>query len=650
MFKLRSLKGTRVVSIGALLGALPLAVSGCGGAPPPAAAAPPAHVVSAAPVAKEEAPDLTPVAAPADLVALARFKTPRTAVETISAWAGLPYKLHDVLPAELKDLESVVAWDAPLEAAVALDPLGEGKVPQPLAVVSLGLTSLDGALSFVRGRGQRVRQLRAGVYRIGDSEAWSCAIGVALGSAPARLVCGERANDVDGLFNYATRGLPSLPLPSLDFQMELRLAPVKTKYAAEIGSARLLGGFLLREVQLDNPRFDRALSDVAYGLIDETTAFVQDLDKVRIEGNLDSGKSVANLRFDMKFTSQKSWLVQASAETLSMAEPAPEAFWQLPADSTGAGYTVGWKPGRLKPLGHTLSDLLDAFLATEKVPTALRDQSTKALDGLFAMNTKHVLARGELTDIPSEPLLAADYRALGWEIAGIEGDPKALLALMDGIHGVLNNRDLPRALKAQGLTLDPKLMLKLSGHAVNVKGFKPGAKVYHLDVPVEVFAKLVKQYGVELPLVKTKTPVKTLPLSFIVAYDGERTWAGESPDEKALIKRLEGLKDPKQAALRTREGLEALKGTPRVAGGFLTVASFSGQLGAAGAHGADADQMISALPHHGQTPIVYTADLSASGPELSSSFLVPRASIEDIGALVPVLVLMGGKHHSLATP
>ncbi|MEP7053343.1 MAG: hypothetical protein ABJB12_23470 [Pseudomonadota bacterium] len=647
MFKLRSFLGSRVVSLGALVGALPLAA--CGGAAPKAAAAPSA-AISAAPMTKEEAPDLSAVPAPAELVALARFKAPRTAVETVAAWAGLPYKLQDVLPAELKDLESVVAWDAPLEAAVALDPSGEGKVPQPLAVVSLGLTSLDAALTFARGRGQRVRQLRAGVFRIGEADDWSCTAGVALGRAPARLVCGERARDVDGLFNYATRGLPNEPLPAVDFQVELRLAPVKTKYAAEIGSARLLGGFLLREVQLDNPRFDRALSDVAYGLIDETTAFVQDLNKARLEGSLDTAKGVASLRFETQFAGQKSWLVQASAETVGMAEPAPETFWQLPADSTGASYSVGWKPSRLKALGHTLSDLLDAFLATQKVPTGLRDQSTKALDAAFNMNTKYVLARGELADIPSEPMLAADYRTLGWQIAGIDGDPKALLTLLDGIAGVVNSRDLPRVLKAQGLILDPKLMFKLSTHAVSLKGFKPGAKAYRIDVPVEIFSKLAKEFSVELPAAKAKAAVKALPVSIIVAFDGERTWAGESPDEKALIKRLEALKDPKQPVLRTREGLEALKGASRHAGGFLSIASFSRQLSAAGAADADSDQIISALPHHGRTPILYSAEVNANGPVVSSSFTVPRASVEDLGALMPVLVQLAGKHHALATP
>ncbi|HEY3665168.1 MAG TPA: hypothetical protein VGL19_04170 [Polyangiaceae bacterium] len=649
MFKLRSLKASRLVSAFVLLGALPGAVVGCGAPAKPAATVPPT-VVTAAPVAKEEAPDLAPVAAPAELFALARFKKPKTALETVSSWASFPYKLHDVLPAELKDLESVVAWDAPLEAAMALDPLGEGKVPQPLAVVSLGLTSLDGALSFARAKGQPVRRLRPGVYRIGESDDWSCAAGVALGSAPARLVCGDRAHDVDGLFNYATRGLPNEPLADLDFQIELRLAPVKKKYEAELGSARLFAGFLLREVQLDNPHFDRALSDVAYSLVDETTAFISDLDTVRLDANLDNAKNVANLRFDLKFTGQRSWLVQASTETLSMIEPPPDLFWQLPADSTAASFGVGWKPGRLKPLGHTLAELLDAFLETEKIPAGLRDQSSKAVEALFDQNTKQVRAQGELTDMPSDPLLAADYRAFGWQMAGFDGDPKRLVSLFDGLTGLLGSRDTARILKDRA-GIDAAALPKFSSHAVTVKGFKPGAKAYRVDMPKEVFAKVAKNLsGVEAPMLKSKTAPKNVPVSLIVAYDGARSWVGISPDEKALIKRLEGLKDQKQAVLRTRDGLEGLKGTPRTAAGFVTLERFAGQLSAFGAHDADANKLISALPHHGATPILFAYDLSATGPEITTGFTVPRAAVEDLGALVPVIALMAGKHSALATP
>jgi hypothetical protein len=268
---------------------------------------------------------------------------------------------------------------------------------------------------------------------------------------------------------------------------------------------------------------------------------------------------------------------------------------------------------------------------------------------LFDQNTKQVRAQGELSELPTEPLLAANYRAFGWQLAGFEGDPKRLLSLFDGLSGLLSSRDAARILKDRA-GLDATLLPKFSAHAVTVKGFKPGAKAYRIDMPKELFEKVAKNLsGVEAPTVKSKTPVKSVPLSLIVAYDGERSWVGVSPDEKALIKRLESLKDPKQAVLRTRDGLDALKGTPRTAGGFVTIGRFAGQLGAF-AHDADTTKLIQALPHHGETPIVFAYDLSAQGPEITTSFAVPRAAFEDIGALAPVLALMGGKHSVLAAP
>ncbi|HEX2672979.1 MAG TPA: hypothetical protein VHM25_18990 [Polyangiaceae bacterium] len=640
MLKERSNLASRWVSGGVLLGALPVVLLGCGASAAPATPPAASPLVSAAPIAKEDAPDLSPVAAPAELIALARFKKPQTAIETVAAWANFPYKLKDVLPAEMKSLEGVIAWDAPLEAAVALDPMGEGKVPEPLAVVSLGLTSLDGALDFARSKGQSVRRLRAGVYRIGDADQISCAAGVAVGAAPARLVCGHRAHDVDGLFNYATRGLSNEPLPNVDFQVELRLEPVKKKYQAELGSARLLAGFLLREVQVDNPRFDRALSDVAYSLIDEATAVVHDLDKVRLDGTLDGAKNLVNARFNLKFAGQKSWLVQASTETLGMVEPAPELFWQMPAESTQAAFSVGWKPGRLKPIGKTLGELVDGYLESQKMPAGFRNQASKSVELLFEQNTKQVRAQGELQDLPSDPLLAAGYRVFGWQVAALDGDPKGPIAFLDNLSGTLGSRDLARLFKTR-MNLDPALWPKVSSHGVQLRGYKPGAKAYRFDISRELLEKYAKgQFKLE-PTPKGKTAAKSIPLSLLVAFDGDHTWIGTSPDEKALIKRLESLKDPQAPVLRSREGLEALKGMPHAAAGFFTLNRFAGQFGALA--GEDTQKLFSALPHHGDTPIVFSYDVAASGPEIAMSFALPRAAIEDLGALVPVLALMGGK-------
>src|SRR6188508_3009264 len=91
MLKECSNLASRWVSYNVLLAALPAALLGCGS--PAAPAAPTASApVGAVPVTKEEAPDLTPVPAPAELVALARFRKPQTAIETVAAWANFPYK------------------------------------------------------------------------------------------------------------------------------------------------------------------------------------------------------------------------------------------------------------------------------------------------------------------------------------------------------------------------------------------------------------------------------------------------------------------------------------------------------------------------------------------------------------------------------
>ncbi len=371
---------------------------------------------------------------------------------------------------------------------------------------------------------------------------------------------------------------------------------------------------------------------------------------MRFDGLLDSTKNLINLRADLKFAGQKSWLVQASAETLSMVEPAPALFWQMPADSTQASFGVGWKQGRLKPIGKTLAELVDGYLESEKVPARVRNQAAKSVELLFEQNTKQVRAQGELSELPSDPLLAADYRLFGWQIAAIEGDSKSLIALFDGLSATLASRDLARVLKAR-VNLDGALLPKVSSRGVQVRGFKPGAKAYRLDISRELFEKFAKEQLKLEPTPKGKAGAKSVPLSLIVAFDGERSWVGVCPDEKAMIKRLESLKDPKAPVLRTREGLDALKSTPRAAGGFFTLARFTGQLGALGARPTDAQKMFTALPHHGDTPVLFSYDLSPSGPEITTTFTVPRAVVEDLGALVPVLALLGGKHASaLATP
>src|SRR5262245_51999125 len=195
-----------------------LIVIGCGGAkqtPPPP---PPAST----PVVKEpvEKADLSPVAAPPELFVVGRLKRPGPVADTLGKWAGLPVSLRTLLGHELHGLDGVIAWDAPVELAVAL-PVGNRR-HGVRTVVSVGLLSLDRMLSAARERGLSPERLQPEVFGFAGPSGLHCAVGPALGSATARLVCGDGRADVEELFAYATRGLPSENLGDRDLEVELR--------------------------------------------------------------------------------------------------------------------------------------------------------------------------------------------------------------------------------------------------------------------------------------------------------------------------------------------------------------------------------------------------------------------------------------------
>ena len=110
---------------------------GCASKPPPPVV-PPASAPQAQVVEAEAAPDLSPIAAPEDLVLVGRLSRPRLLVETVAGWAGLPVRLRDLLPQELRGVDSVLAWDAPIEVAAVLDRHSTAKVAPPLVHVGEG--------------------------------------------------------------------------------------------------------------------------------------------------------------------------------------------------------------------------------------------------------------------------------------------------------------------------------------------------------------------------------------------------------------------------------------------------------------------------------------------------------------------------------
>jgi hypothetical protein len=138
----------------------------------------------------------------------------------------------------------------------------------------------------------------------------------------------------------------------------------------------------------------------------------------------------------------------------------------------------------------------------------------------------------------------------------------------------------------------------------------------------------------------------------LMADDNKVTWLGFGQNRDELVKRLLSVKAgaPDTSTLASRPGLEPLKNGKLMSGGFVTLSPITKTLGSTFAalmpvmpmavppEVNDVIKLLSNLPHGGETPIFLTTEASGGGaPRSAVSFSIPKAAMEDIGALV-----MGG--------
>jgi hypothetical protein len=577
----------------------------------------------------------------------ARFAKPETTIGTVGQWAGFPVRVRDLLPPTLRGLDKVIAWDAPVEAAVALDPLGEGKVPTPLAVFSVGLTSLDAALDFARKQGDAAPRVRPGVYRLEDSGPLNCLLSVAIGSAPARIICGKRRKDVDGLGAYAARGLPIQPAGEAQFEINMFAEPLQRRYAGEIASGRMLVGILLRQFQLDSPRFDRALSDAAYGLMDELVAFTKDLESLRIEGKVDAQTNALDLSFVEKFRGSTSWLVQAQKELAARAAPPPPQFLRMPQDSTMALFGIATKPELSAPIGRTLGELLEGYLEYKKFNPRTREEWKRAVESFFALDGQnYATAFGSLPGpLSKEKERRAVEGRIGWIVSGLTLDTKKYEAFLTGLLNVFTSRELRQMLEEEHGLKDndwPKYRVK----PLQVPGFKTAGKLYELTLSsnfiglfdekklASMAASIDAGGDTWTPPSKPKLPkAYKIPIYIVVVNDGALTWAGASTDQKVLLEKFRITHDDKAATLSTRPGLDDVRKTAAVTGGFATLRYILDGLDSTGRP--EMANLASKIPNHGETPIPFWASSGSDGTATTVSVKVRLADkvVADIAAM-----------------
>lgn len=151
----------------------------------------------------------------------------------------------------------------------------------------------------------------------------------------------------------------------------------------------------------------------------------------------------------------------------------------------------------------------------------------------------------------------------------------------------------------------------------------------------------------------SKKAQRALSASIHILMMGEdkNTWVAIGADRDGLVKKLLSVKAgaAENTTLASRPGLEPLKNGKLTSGGFLTIAPITrigagiGSLISLVPSGAppevnDVIRLLGSLPHKGESPIfLMTEAQGGASPKTSLSFSIPRAALEDIGALV-----MGG--------
>lgn len=608
-----------------------------------------------------EEPALTPVSAPAELVAVGRVKNPGEFLDSLAQWSKAPLDWRGTLAKEEPGIERVVKLDSPIDVAVVLDK-SPGMTPKrPRFAVSVGLVSWDAALTFARQKGEQLRKVQDSVYALGDGPS-NCLLSRALGSAPARFVCGDEPEDVQALLPYMTRGMPRETFGTSDVHVELRIDPIRARYARDLRQLKSLVPVALSHMAIDVPRVDRAMGDALHALADEANTIVDDVQRLDLDIKLVRNTGGAELSGSVQFRKQTSW----TAQTLFEREPLapPDLFWALPRGSSAASFVYPASPARYEKIRRTFGELVDGLLEHEKVGRGVRDSVAEIVTESFKTDAAWVRAEGPLpAGAPAKPGSSAPEEArerlrqqLGWHVAAVAQKAETHLADFARLVKLYNSPELRRMLEKRA-KVKLQHVPKVRQRAPRVRGLPAGSVAYEITVPGQFFDE--EDFGAAMrrswprpekpPAPKAKpAQAKPLPFVFLIVPDGERTWFGVSADEKLLVEKLTKLKTDTET-LASRSDVTALKAQPAKAGGFFTINSIMSGTPFAGAV---STRVANALPHHAETPIPYKVTTTpGAARSLIWSTSVPRAALEDLGGLITTLAAGNTGHGSApATP
>lgn len=641
-------------------------------APPvvPTPGAAPSATPSAAPVAKvADAPslDLTPVAEPADLVGVLRWKNPGMSFANLAGCAGIPQELSDqgskALLGQLfkdalrglvdaKQMASAIAAEAPMDLVVALDQ--NARSPKPYWAFSMGLTSIDAARAAVTPDAALV-EVTPGTWRIGDKEKQRdarCVIAASSGPTPARLVCSDHEKDVLALAPYLTRTLPLAAPATSDLHAELRITPIEARFGQKLRQD-LKGLPVLAQSQasIGDPGFDDALLEAANALTGEVGSLVGDLDKLTLDVGADRANCLTTTG-SLQLRGKSSWFANTMAERADRAGAPPALYWKLPKDADTAFFGRATDPSRYTDILRVLRKMLEGGLGKLKVGSA---DDRKALAELLSLplgkdtNTVSASGRGD-QKAPARATKAGGSKqqqivdaminsSLGWYVMGFDDSGDAVAKSLKNLVSVYGRKGLIEPLKKE-MGSDARYLpaVKMSAGPASL-----GKGSQAVEVKFDFVAE--PDYAMDRKKGAAKGDKVSFSFHILLMQDGKQAWLAMGGNKDELVKRLLLVKAGAEAdTLASRGGLESLKSGKNMTGGFMTLnvmtkaimSAMSGPLGQE--KPAVASEILNALnglPHKGSSPMFITTQVAGgSAPRTDLTLQIGKGTIEDIGSMI----------------
>jgi hypothetical protein len=587
-------------------------------------------------------------------------KNVATAMRSIETLGKLPMRLDSLLDKELgdRDLTSLLKLDASIDVALALDPASKSLKDDPLVAVSLPLKSLDDALAYA-SRAGKPSKIKPGVFRVGRTGNLMCDLSVAVGDAPARLICAERERDVDELRPWLTRGSPTAQFGAADIHAELRAGPARERLQAELGNdlaalPAAAASEFRRKTHLNSPSVQEAISAVTR----EGLAFGEDADSVAIDLALDPTNTQVSFSSSIKFKGASSWLTRALTSRNDKAGPPPAIFWQAPRDSDSVAFTHGVDSKLFVGIKDSTAKILD-----ELTRDLLKDKERESLVSLITSiplvdSSGTVSARGHLDHkplvkiapekySPADAIKSAQAHAaglLGWAVVGVEAKSDAQVAWLRQVAKTYNDRSLQGTLKKSiPKELQSKIpTVKLVG---GPKGTPAGTVALEISIALDsqdVWNTYGREHGFR-PHPKGAPAKGNVSFTIVVMPDGDRTWVAFGADPAALGAHLAAVKNgaPKEGTIASRDGLDSLKNGPNTIGGYLSLAGLAhasrSSLRSILSHREHSklEEALHSLPHKGETPVLLLGTGAAgAAPSGTLEVRLQKGNIEDLSAFV----------------